>query len=312
MSTTVTSPAWPFAGRDPQSRLGRGERDRELGADCALGRLARRSVDAARHIAGDHERRALALCGAVDGGDRVRRLAARLAREPGAEDRVDDHRGAVERLAGEQPRLLAGEALQVGPRVAGELLAGPEQQHVDLAVAAAQPAGRNQSVAAVVALAADDRDAAARGPARRSSSASAPPAFSISSSDGIPRSSIAQASIARCSAASGSGVSQGGSGVTAGTPSCPLDYRHRAGLNARVGERQPHRADAELTRPRRDAAVEHDFGHPAARRRDDLDLAPLPALQAERLGDRLLGAEAGCEMLARAARGRPRRRARRR
>jgi hypothetical protein len=40
------------------------------------------------------------------------------------------------------------------------------------------------------------------------------------------------------------------------------------------------------------------------RRRDDLDLAPFPALEAQRLGDRLLGAETGGEVLARARTGR--------
>ena len=59
--------------------------------------------------------------------------------------------------------------------------------------------------------------------------------------------------------------------------------------------------DAELARSLRDTAVERDLGR-AALGADDLDVAQLQARQAERLGDRLLGAEARRQVLAGPAR----------
>ena len=162
--------------------------------------LAGGGVDARRDVGG-HDRRAAG----VDRLDRGVGRRARRALEPGAEDRVDDDAGAGERvrgLAGLDLAVRAVEALEVRRRVGRKLARGPEQQRLDVEPGVAQMPRGDQPVAAVVALAADDagRPVAA---APRSRPRQAPrPAASISSSEGIPCSSIAQASAARMRSAS--------------------------------------------------------------------------------------------------------------
>ena len=59
----------------------------------------------------------------------------------------------------------AREPLEVGPRVTAQLVARREHQHVDVPAELPQPPGHDEAVAAVVALAADDGDAAVAAPA---------------------------------------------------------------------------------------------------------------------------------------------------
>ena len=156
----------------------------------------------------------------------------------------------------------------------------------DLAPGLAQQPRGDEPVAAVVALAAHDDD----GPAGRDSatrSASPAPAASIRSSEGTPRSSIAHASVARICSASGSGSSQAGRLIARGPPRPPSPFEW-------VSETSTSRAGA--ARP-----CSATSRGPSS----DLDVLPRPRLERERLGHRLLRAEARGEVLAgpRAGRG---------
>ena len=81
--------------------------------------------------------------------------------EARAEDRVDDDRGVAERV-GVERLVRAVEPLQVGRCVALVLGGVGEQQDAHGPAQLAQQAPGDEPVAAVVALAADDRDRAAR------------------------------------------------------------------------------------------------------------------------------------------------------
>ena len=85
---------------------------------------------------------------------------ARLALEAGAEDGVDDAGRAAERGLLERARARLGQALEVGARVAPQLLGIGQEQHVDLPAGLAQQPRHHQPVAAVVALADDHHDPA--------------------------------------------------------------------------------------------------------------------------------------------------------
>ena len=118
------------------------------------------------------------------------------------------------------------------------------QQHVGLAPGAAQQPRGDEPVAAVVALPAHDRDPARTARSPRSRRARPSPARSIRSSDGIPRDSIAHASVARICAASGSGSSQRGR-LTAGPPRrrpCPWSGSARSRPRRRARPPAPRRA----------------------------------------------------------------------
>ena len=124
---------------------------------------------------------------------------ARRAREAGAEDRVDDRARARQRAPrarrrrpgsrrGSRSRFAAASPLSSS---AGQSSSASTSKPISAAGA------RDQAVAAVVALAADDPHGPLRAPARATASATARPAASISSSEGTPCSSIAQRSTAR-------------------------------------------------------------------------------------------------------------------
>jgi hypothetical protein len=102
----------------------------------------------------------------------------------------------------------ARQALEVGERIALQLARVAEEQYVDLAPGLAQQPRGDQPVAAVVALPADDRDAPGA-PDLLDHPGEPLPRALHQVGRGTPRSSIAQASVARMSSASGSGVSQG-------------------------------------------------------------------------------------------------------
>ena len=120
MSMTRTRAGVGLAGVDPQPRLGRVEGRGGDGRDGRARDLAGRGVDAAGHVGGD-DRDAVELRQRVD---RLGRRAARLAFEAGAEQRVDRDRRAVECAGRPRLRRLAGQALEVDLRVAGQLAAG--------------------------------------------------------------------------------------------------------------------------------------------------------------------------------------------
>ena len=139
----------------------------------------------------------------------------------------------------------------------GSSSGAPSSEHVDVAAAVAQQARGHEPVAAVVALAADDRHAAlgrglvhepARGPRRR-----APSARSRGSRAPRSPSGRSRAAARRRAAAS---ASRGGSrlqAVRTGT----LGHRDRARVRAGVGERDTHddpQARGALGRRRRAAA----------------------------------------------------------
>jgi len=154
-----------FGRRQHQRQLGCAERHRDRGFDrCAdlvggIGAHPRWQVDR-------HDRHA----GLVDVGDDSLHEAGERRRQAGAEDRIDDQIVSGNLGAVELPRLFVGdlhhglsdvaEDRQIGARVAFHFAerADDEDRHVEAALL--QRAGHHEAVAAVVALAADDGDAA--------------------------------------------------------------------------------------------------------------------------------------------------------
>ena len=146
--------------------------------------LAGGGVDPRGDVAGDGRRTAV-----VDRRDRRRGRLPRRPRETGAEDRVDHRPGPSSRPATSPPRprsqkpsdsggsanavgasIAVGggfaEAREVRRGVVAQLIRGPEEQDLDLEADLGEEARRDQAVAAVVALAADDPHGAL-GPQRR-------------------------------------------------------------------------------------------------------------------------------------------------
>ena len=241
------------------------------------------------HVAGDDRRVRL-----VDRRDRAGHRLARRALEAGAEHGVDHAArappappasngrggspGSRSRLAAASPRSSRGVA---------------ERQHVDLAALLAQQPRHHQPVAAVVALA--DHHPNRPWPRGRR---------------GHPRQ-------ARCPRAP-SGRARARPPSRSRTRRPPASPRprtagraSRAALMRRSGRRSPPRrrsspvwvsetlTSAPSSRARRSAAPARRSSGAAAGRHD-LDLAECPALEAERLGHGLLGAEARRQVLARA------------
>ncbi len=136
-----------LAGVDPQARLGRVEGNRDRRTHRAGAHHTRRSVHSGGHVHAD-DGCAAGVCGVDRLGDR----AVGLAGEAGAEQRVDDCDAIAHRP--ESHGWLAGQAQQVLPRVSLQLLRGPGGEHIDFAAGIAQQARRHETVAAVVALAA--------------------------------------------------------------------------------------------------------------------------------------------------------------
>ena len=131
----------PLARRDPVPELRRVEADGQVRFDREPGDLARRCIDPRGDVAGD-DRRATA----VDRLDRRHSGLTRRAGKAGAEDRVDHGARTLE-----PPLEVAGN------------LSREELQHFDLVAHPRQMPRRNQPVAAVVALAAENP----HGPVRR-------------------------------------------------------------------------------------------------------------------------------------------------
>ena len=156
-----------------------------------------------------------------------------------AQQRIDDHRRALERpraRGSRTGRLSLGAAapahrrcslLEVLAARPGELRRRRRAHHRHLAARVTQQPRRHQPVAAVVPLSACHRHRAV-GRERSTVRATPAPARSIRSSDATPRSSIAQRSTARIVSASGSGVSQSGRAFTRAM----LDGRSAQGTSA--------------------------------------------------------------------------------
>ena len=144
-----------LAGADPQAGLGGVEGDghrgaHRLSADHPAGR-----VDSARDVDAEDRRG----CG-VDHGDRFGHGPARRALEAGPEQGVDDDAGSVQCLAhaAQWQRLGAGQALEVRARVTADVPRLGGEHHPRLTAFLAQQARHDEAIAAVVALAAHDRD----------------------------------------------------------------------------------------------------------------------------------------------------------
>ena len=189
-----------------------------------------------------------------------------------------------------------------------QLVARREQRARDLAAGVAQQPRGDEAVAAVVALAADDRDRPRRRDARAHDAARGPaPARSISSSDGIA--ALARSPSGRRARMRGRVEQRRPASRAALTLS---DDRHRRRVAPRCGSARS-RTSARRARWARaaDGAVQQ-HARRAVAVADDLDLGKLQRLQRQRLRDRLLRAEARGQVLRRARARRPRRRARRR
>ena len=195
--STVTAPGVRLARVRSTALAWRRGRSRSRAARTAApGDLAGRGVDAARHVAGDHR---APLARPVDGRDRRRRRLARRAGEAGAEDRVDDRRRAVERAGCERRRRRARAAARGWPR---RRPAAPRGRPSS-STSTSRPRSRSSRAATspsppLLPLPHTTAIRPGGDAAPRSSSASPAPARSISSRPGIPRSSIAHASSARC------------------------------------------------------------------------------------------------------------------
>ena len=211
MSITRTSPAWALPGAIHRPGLAAWNVPVARARDRVAGDLAGGCVDAAGHVAGNHHRAATARL--VDRRDRARRGLAGRTCEAGAEDRVDDRRGAVERTGLELPGGAPGRRAQL-------VAASPWSSSGDPSRMTSTSHPRWRSSRATTnpsppLLPLPQTTATVpRGASSQTSSVRPEPALSISSSPGIPRSLIAHSSVARCSSAPGSGVSQPGS-VTA-------------------------------------------------------------------------------------------------
>ncbi len=163
---------------------------------------------------------------------------------------------------------------------------------------AQQPRG-HESVPAVVPLPADDPDRCTVGALQEQlhlAGQGAPPATSIRSSEGIPRSSIAQRSIPPVAAASNSGSSQGVDSTAAAYAVAALRAREHdgRGVVARMGQRHGQ-LQTSIGSDRSRASVQAQLRRRIA---DDLDVER-PATAAERLDRRLLRGEARREVTAR-------------
>ena len=286
MSTTSTMPAKPLPGAIqspglPRWKVAVASASHRLALD-----LAGRGVDAARHVGGDHAR-----LGVVDRRDHLVGRLARRALEARPQQRVDDHVDAL------QARLV--ELLGLGP---GQLV----EHRPSRRPAATRPATRaarrpraRPGAAAAPRRARRRRCCPCRTPRRSrpagacrcTTSASPSAACSISSSDGTPRVSIAHASVARICSASSSWSSQRGRLIA--------EHRDGAGHAARVGQRDRDRSRRAPRRAPAAAPASRTCGGTSAAA-DDLDVAPTPLAQAERLRDRLLRAEARGEVHRRA------------
>ena len=220
---------------------------------------------------------------------------------------------AATRAGLERPRARPGQALEVGAGVAAQLLAGSEQQHLDLAAPVAQQPGHDQPVAAVVALADDDDDPALGDPRTDQLGQPGPGALhQLQRRDpAVARSPTRRWRAAARRRAAGSSQSGSRAWLTP-VPRSSLSRcgdRDCAGLAAvwvsEIRTSTPSSAARAVAAPCRVTA-----GGPPGERH--LDVAKAPGLEAERLGHRLLGAEAGGQVLAGTGPRRRRRRARRR
>ena len=252
MSTTRTSPAWALPGLTQRPGL--------AAANVAVGSartaVARRPRRWRRRRRWGRRRRRPALRSRSARRWQRRPRAAGSPLKPVPSSASTSAAHAVQAPGRERLGRRAREALGVGPRVAAQVvgIATSASTRTSRPGLAQQPR-RDVAVAAVVALARRRRPAGPPGRAPRPRRPGPRPARSIRSSDGMPRSSIAQRSVARMRSASGSGSSQPGRRASRGD-------RHRAGRRARVGQRDAD-LDAERGRPLRDGAVQRDL---AARR----------------------------------------------
>ena len=275
-----------LAGVDPQPRLGPVERrggDRRARPSPSTSPVEASTPLTGRRPRSRGARAALIASITASAGSRGAPV------EAGAEQRVDDHVRLLE-PAGVERRPAAGPGGALSCACASSPIHSGGQTastSTSRPACAQQPRG-DEPVAAVVALAADDRDP----PGRRALAdrAREPLARALHQlgARGCPWSSIAHASVARISSASGSGSSQRG-GVTA------PPRRQRPPWRACGSCEIVHRA-AELGCAAPPRAPESRTSGAPSPSRTHLDVVRVPDLERERLHDRLLGAEAGREV----------------
>ena len=250
MSAMTMSPARVSAGGRTSGSFGRRERHRQAGLDRVADRLRRIGRQAGRQIDRDHRdaRR-------VDVGDDAFDQAGERRVEAGAEDRVHDQRAVADFGKVQLPRLAVGdlddgqaeaaEDLEVDPRVAADLGDAADEEHRDVDAALQERARDDEAVAAVVAAAAEHGDLPLAEVACIASIAATTwrPAFSMSTSDGMPISSIVRRSASRICAefrTRTGGCLDGGSAARRGArvPQCHGPV-HGEGPGIRNGYRVP-------------------------------------------------------------------------
>ena len=182
MSITSTAPACALPGLDPQRRAWRRgtspwrprgprrPRPRRCSRRRPRGRRRPRSAAAAAFIASITDPAGSRGAPVVPVPSSASTISGRAVEPRG----VERHG----RVAGEQPELLGRVALQVAGR--------PDGQDLDVAPGAAQQPRRDEPVAAVVALAADDRDPPGRARAGRSRARGPPPRAPSGPATGCP------------------------------------------------------------------------------------------------------------------------------
>ena len=300
MSITSTSPAYSLPGPDPQPELGAVERRR--GDARGPPAPATSPVDASTP-----DGTSAATTGASAASISSITLPPGSRGAPvraGAEQRVDDHVRLVEPPGLERDRRRRRAAASAAPAASPCRHSGGHTASTSTSrpAAAQQPRG-DEPVAAVVALAADDRDPAGGRALRDHARRAPPPRAPSAPATGCPSSRSPTRRSRASPRPSSSGSIQRGRliAVTATAAAMPCvcvsetdDRRRRARAARSLGRAgQAHRR--RLVTPA-----------------DDLDVAPAPLAQLQRLRDRLLGAEARGEVHDRAARAWPRTRARRR
>ena len=291
-----------LARRDPEPGLGaverRGRRPRgpprpatsPVEASTPLGHVGGdRPCPRAPLIVGDHAR------------DRVPRRAGRARAEQRVDDPVRAGRAARRRTATGAGRRAAARASRAASSLSH--CAGQSSEHVDVAARPRAAAAPRRARRRRCCPCRRRRRSGPPGTCSATTRASPSPARSISSSDGIPASSIAQRSVARISCGVGQRLepARAAHRSTATAPAIALEC---------VSEIST--VDAELGRARgRAAATAATLGGAVAAATTSTSCQS-PSRSAERLGHRLLGAEARGEVPRRLARARPRTRARRR
>ena len=170
-----------FTRRQHQRQLGRRQRHRHRRRQALTEQVRRVGGEPARQVHG-HDRDAHD----VDVGHHGFQQAGERCAQPGADDRIDDERAPLHFRGVELPALLvvhfhdadaeAAEDLEVDLRVALHLRDRRQQEHRHVDATLRQRPRHHEAVAAVVALAAEDRRRGPRGGPRTPTRWPTPPA----------------------------------------------------------------------------------------------------------------------------------------